>query len=280
LAARLRRTQRGGGSGPQTPASSLAERIEALDTSLFEALPSQTTENDRGSLLALHLAARERYGPFAYLEIGSHLGGSLQVLIADPACTSITSIDARPQVQPDERGFDYRYPENSTAAMRSLLADVPDADLSKLDTHDADAADVPIEALRERPRLCLIDAEHTDEAVVRDADYCLRALDPAGGLIIFHDVGVVYRGIRTWLDQRFEAGQEWLTPFALPDTLFAIEVGEVTLRDDPRIRARIDRQWEGVLWMLESNDRYREFFRSRRVRLMRRLGLAPPIDET
>lgn len=79
-------------------------RVDALDISLFESIGSQTSPGDRRSLLALHRACRETYGAFAYLEIGSHLGGSLQALIADPCCTAITSIDPRPASQPDARG--------------------------------------------------------------------------------------------------------------------------------------------------------------------------------
>ena len=75
-------------------------RVEACDTSLFAYVPSQTSEADRESLLRLHGAACRAYGEFRYLEIGSHLGGSLQVLIADRRCTGITSIDPAHQCRP------------------------------------------------------------------------------------------------------------------------------------------------------------------------------------
>jgi hypothetical protein len=70
----------------------IADRVSDMDTSLFRPIESQTTEPDRRSLLALHAAIAER-GPFDYLEIGSHLGGSLQAMVADPRCRSIVSID-------------------------------------------------------------------------------------------------------------------------------------------------------------------------------------------
>src|SRR5256885_15040664 len=87
-----------------TQNTGLEAALTALDTSLFDNVRSQTSERDRISLLALHRACRDAYGRFAYLEIGSHLGGSLQVLVADPRCTSITSIDSRPESAPDVRG--------------------------------------------------------------------------------------------------------------------------------------------------------------------------------
>src|SRR5437016_5643611 len=92
------------------------EALAALDTSLFENVRAQSSERDRVSLLALQNACREIHGQFDYLEIGSHLGGSLQVLVADPRCTSITSIDSRPETTPDVRGIS-SYPGNTTERM-------------------------------------------------------------------------------------------------------------------------------------------------------------------
>jgi hypothetical protein len=90
----------------------IADRVAALDTSLFTGIESQTSEPDRQSLLALHAVIGE-HGPFDYLEIGSHLGGSLQALVADPR--SIVSIDTRPLLQPDDRGDDAAYSEQHRA---------------------------------------------------------------------------------------------------------------------------------------------------------------------
>lgn len=101
--------------------SDFAQRIEQLDTSLLELIPAQLEEDDRRSLLALHAACSQTYGTFAYLEIGSHLGGSLQALVRDPACTAAISIDPRPAWQPDERGPQFGYSDNSTARMLSLI---------------------------------------------------------------------------------------------------------------------------------------------------------------
>jgi len=42
----------------------LDERIEALDVSLFELVPSETSPEDRAALLLLHRSVRRR-GPYA-----------------------------------------------------------------------------------------------------------------------------------------------------------------------------------------------------------------------
>ena len=46
----------------------IRQRINALDLSLFDAIDTQLTDADRRSLLALHVAWREVYGSFDYLE--------------------------------------------------------------------------------------------------------------------------------------------------------------------------------------------------------------------
>ncbi len=63
--------------------------IKALDISLFRHIASQTTSADRMSLLALQLATRDMWGDYSYLEIGSHLGGSIQPHLPDPKCKRI-----------------------------------------------------------------------------------------------------------------------------------------------------------------------------------------------
>lgn len=168
-----------------TRAKALAARVAALDTTLFAAIESQTIEPDRLSLLALHAAAAER-GPFRYLEIGSHLGGSLQALVADLRCTVIVSIDTRPASQPDDRGQRFHYEDNSTERMLSLLDEVPGTDLSKLRTFEAGTDVLSAAELPGAPALCLIDGEHTSEAALRDARFCLEAVGETG-IIAFRD---------------------------------------------------------------------------------------------
>jgi hypothetical protein len=198
--------------------------LAALDTSLFGHVRSQTSERDRVSLLALHIACRNFHGQFAYLEIGSHLGGSLQVLVADARCTSITSIDLRPESTPDVRGVS-SYPGNTTQRMLERLASVPGADLTKVRTIEADTSDISEEEVGSPPQLCLIDGEHTHDAALRDARFCRRVLDGSGA-IVFHDRRLVRPAIEHFLEELGESPHEG---YPLLGSVYVIELGETRL---------------------------------------------------
>jgi hypothetical protein len=242
---------------------SLQGRIEALDVSLFDEIEIGATLNDRKSLLALHQACAEQVGSFAYLEIGSHLGGSLQVLVQDKRCERIISIDLRPPVTPDERGRAWPYPDNTTARMREFLAALPKADLSKLETIDASTEQIEPEQVGVRPALCFVDGEHTDEAVVRDARFCQRVLGD-GGWLAFHDAGIVYRGLGTYLSELEKKGVEHRVYF-LPDSMLVVELGERRLPQTPQVLEQILDNAQGYLKTLHENDVYRELLRHRGV---------------
>ncbi len=182
--------------------------IESLSLRLFDAIPSQTVPEDRDCLLRIQRQMREQ-GDYVYLEIGSHLGGTIQPHYADPRCRRIHSIDKRPLSQPDERGMTYDYPENSTQAMRNLLSGAyPDAPAEKLLTYDADSSEVDPATILEPPDLCLVDGEHTDEAVVRDLQFCLAVCKP-DALLCAHDAGVVGEGLQRMQRELTECGIAW-----------------------------------------------------------------------
>src|SRR3954452_14097615 len=138
--------------------------LERFDPKLLKGIKSQTKKGDRASLLALHAACVERYGTFDYLEIGSHLGGSLQALARDERCTRIISIDLRPEATPDERGKVIPYEGNSTRRILDLLGAQPGSDVEKIHTIDADTRTLDAASLPVRPRLCFIDGEHPDDS--------------------------------------------------------------------------------------------------------------------
>ena len=198
----------------------LHERIAALDIGLFDHVHSQTETDDRRSLLAIHDAVAER-GSFSYLEIGSYMGGSLQVAIADPRCTRIVSVDSRPFAPPDVRGGYRPYPDNSTRRMLDNLAQVPGADLSKVETIEASSEDIDPASL-ERPDLCFIDAEHTNEAVLRDAQFCHDVLR-GRGIIAFHDSALLEKGILRFL----QAIGRPRRAYPLRFSVFVVELGDV-----------------------------------------------------
>jgi Methyltransferase domain len=219
-------------AGPEHTDEQFERALGTLDVSLFDHVRSQTAPRDRLALLALQNACREVYGTFRYLEIGSHRGGSLQVLIRDPRCVEIVSIDARPAVVPDDLQGPVEYRGNTTARMLDHLRAVPGADLAKLRTFDASTAD--LDGVGDfRPQLCFVDGEHTHEAALRDARFCLRVM--GDGAIAFHDCGVVESAIEEFLGD-LEPGT--YSSFELPRSIQIVEVGEERL--GPRVRELVE----------------------------------------
>lgn len=178
--------------GPDT----VIGRVDRLDTGLFEAIPSQTSQKDRRSLLAIQRATARRFGPYAYLEIGSHLGGSIQPHLLDPRCEAIYSIDARPAAQPDDRspGCVVAYDGNSTERMLGLLRGLSPDGAGKVRCFDSDSSAVDPARIDPRPHLAFIDGEHTRRAVLSDFAFCRRVLAP-GGTIVFDDFPIVYPAV-------------------------------------------------------------------------------------
>jgi hypothetical protein len=169
-------------------------KIRSLDVSLFAPIPSQTSSDDRKSMLVLQNCIRES-GPYVYLEIGSHLGGSISPHFVDPLCRLIYSIDKRPLVQPDERGRDYEYMDNSSLKMlQNLETAFPSVNLNKIKAFDCDVSKVERTEVIEKPKLCFIDGEHTNIAVINDCMFCLEVCD-TNSIIAFHDTKTVCNGI-------------------------------------------------------------------------------------
>ena len=230
-----------------------SRRVDRLDLSLFDQIEGACASSaDRRSLLAVHAALAAR-GEFSYLEVGSYHGASLQSFIVDPRCRSIVSIDRRDSVSPDGRREGVvPYPDNTTAGMLERLSRVPGADLAKLSSVDGTTEDLDPVALR--VDLCLIDAEHTNAAALRDARFCRRAIRDRG-VILFHDRLVVDHGIQRFLGElpRYHA-------YPLAHELFVVELGVPSLLRDPRVRARVPHD----LWVIAD--------RLRAVRPALRLG--------
>ena len=173
----------------------LSQRINNLDISLFEAISSQTSPDDRRSLLLLQRCVR-KCNDYVYLEIGSHLGGTIQQYYIDPLCRLIYSIDKRPLWQPDERGIDYEYTNNSTERMLENLRNAfPKNNANKIINIDCDAREIDPVIIAEKPNICFIDGEHTNEAVFSDFMFCIKVSLPHA-IIAFHDAGVIFKGIK------------------------------------------------------------------------------------
>lgn len=181
--------------------TALEDRVETLDVDLFSFVPMPPRGRDARALLALHTAVAATQTPFAYLEIGSFRGGSLQALAADPRCSRLMSIDPRTAETPDETRGAYTYEENTTGRMLKYLSQVPGADLGKLATFETTSAAMDPVALPQRPDWCFIDGEHTDDAVLTDARFCAEAME-GKGVIAFHDWGIVGSAIKAFVRER------------------------------------------------------------------------------
>jgi hypothetical protein len=167
------------------------QRIDRLDLALFAAIPTQSHDGDRKSWLAVQRAVRRLTPGYTYLEIGSHLGGSIQQHLLDPKCLSIISVDKRPLEQPDDRGQTFQYEGNSTERMLSNLRSVAPGRVGILTCFDADTRGMDPGAVKQPPHLCFIDGEHTRPAVLSDFEFCLRVGAPDVA-ICFHDDAVIY----------------------------------------------------------------------------------------
>jgi hypothetical protein len=245
------------------------ELIKNLDLRLFEKISSQSSEHDKQSLLACQQATRELAGTYHYLEIGSYLGGSIQPHLLDERCARIYSIDKRPLHQPDERGVDYTYLNNSTARMLENLKTVDAAKIDKIVAIDGDTREISPAAVADKIQLCFIDGEHTDAAVLSDFKFCLDVLDERGA-ILFHDASITYNGIADCIAHLEKNGVRFRA-YSLPSIVFVIEIGDFPLHRSPAILERLTNNYQSYLYSLQSNDFYRRFVNKKPFRLYRRL---------
>ncbi|HEY0659327.1 MAG TPA: class I SAM-dependent methyltransferase [Pyrinomonadaceae bacterium] len=243
--------------------------IKNLDLKLFEKIKSQSSDGDKQSLLACQLASRELKPGYSYLEIGSYLGGSIQPHLLDEKCARIYSIDKRPLHQPDSRGVDYTYLNNSTERMMELLSDVAPEEIRKITTIDGDTREINSSDVKDKIALCFIDGEHTDEAVLSDFRFCLNVL-AENGAIIFHDASVTYNGIAVCIKYLQEKSIKFRA-YNLPDIVFVIEIGDFPLHQNKAILERLTNNYQSYIYSLQSNDYYRQFANKKPFRLYRKL---------
>jgi|BioPla2DNA2_1021312.scaffolds.fasta_scaffold13103_2 hypothetical protein len=150
------------------------ERVESLDISLYGAIYSQSNDGDKRSLLAVQRATARKFGAYNYLEIGSHLWGTIQPHLVDGRCNNICSIDPRPAIISDDRkpGAFVKYENNSSARMLNLLVSIGRGDVSKIECIERSSPDLdPLSAIH-APHFAFIDGEHTCSAVMA---YCPAA---------------------------------------------------------------------------------------------------------
>jgi hypothetical protein len=209
------------------------DKVDALDLSLFEAIPSQTSVGDKRTLLAVQRATARRHTQYVYLEIGSHLGGSIQPHLVDDRCRRIYSIDARSSHQPDDRsaGAVFYYDDNSTERMLTLLGGIGYGDAAKIECFDSHASDVDSRGIASRPHLVFIDGEHTSAAVMADFQFCSSVVDE-GGTILFHDFSIIYPAILE-ICRLLRRQHRHCVPLKLEGDVFAIFFNPDLVNQDP-----------------------------------------------
>ena len=228
----------------------------SVDLSLFSKIPAQLSVGDKMSLLALIDAHGRIFGNFAYLEIGSHLGGSIAPFLQNKLCRKIYSIDKRPTVQPDDTGMDGHYPGNSTARMMTNLRSIDSSADEKVVCFDGDTASVAITEISFTPSICFIDGEHTGAVTYRDYQFCRKAILDCGTLV-FHDANTLYLTLQRIIDDLNSEGC-FFEAFCLADSMFVISLGMPKISCDESIMALM-RQGGGYLPSLVINDHYRRF---------------------
>ena len=138
--------------------------------------------------------------------------------------------------------------------MLAGLRQIPGADVSKIKTFETTAAKLNGKMIGARPQLCFIDGEHTDEAALVDARFCLSVL-AENGAIAFHDANMIYGGLRTLLAELAASGC-LLRAQMLPDSIFLIEVGAVDFCESEPLRGRVRENYKAYLAGMFANDFY------------------------
>lgn len=236
---------------------SFEDKLRALDLRLFERIESLLSDNDRQSLLACQIAVRELVPEYTYLEIGSFRGGSLQPYVLDENCRAAYSIDKRPPVAPDSSGVDAVYSGNTTAAMLDNLKAVSESGVRKIICLEGDVSEIDPASVEVRPDICFIDGEHTDDAVLRDFEFC-RQVMAENGALVFHDSEIIYNPLLEVI-KRVEASGTPFRAYNLADFVFVIEMGDFPMHRSKHIHERLLNNYVGYLNSMRFTDPYRTF---------------------
>jgi len=211
---------------------SIIEKIQTLDLTLFEGIPSQTTADDRLALLAVQRVTAETHKEYDYLEIGSYLGGSIQPHLLDPRCKNISSIDSRNVKTPDDRPVGYfDYESNSSERMLELLRAIDPCEVSKLRCFDMDSSEIDPNTITSHPQIAFIDGEHTRAAVLSDFLFCKKVLSN-DGTILFHDFRIIYPAIIE-ICKALNKSKRHYKALKFRDNVFAIFFDEGKIHSDP-----------------------------------------------
>jgi hypothetical protein len=209
------------------------DRIELLDLTLFDSIQSQTSAGDRSSLLAIQRAVAKKNKEYTYLEIGSHLGGSIQPHLIDDRCKRIYSIDPRPLQQPDDRSHGHveYYDDNSSEKMIALLRNISGGDVDKIDCIELNASEIDPKKIENRPELAFIDGEHSKAAVLSDFLFCDEVVSERG-TILFHDFFIIFPALFE-ICRILDRQHRTYLPLMLENELFGIFFDHDLVHSDP-----------------------------------------------
>jgi hypothetical protein len=131
--------------------------------------------------------------------------------------------------------------------------------MGKLSTFECASEELELSALPARPDFCFIDGEHTNEAALRDARFCARAIR-GRGVIAFHDHSLVAQGVRAFLR---EAWGEVSVAAALSfpragrsvsgGGVLAVELGDGGVLRSPVVDKVIASRWHAMAWRQASS---------------------------
>jgi len=202
-----------------------------FDISIYDHVQAALGPDDKRALLTVLDAVRQGQRTYTYLEIGSWQGGSLQPIVADPACVEAYSFDAR-------KGGP-KYNTLNAGIMRENLRRVPGADIRKLRCWDSPMGVADEILLAD---VVFIDGWHTPEMAWRDFWACRWM---AADVFLFHDIDMIASAFK-----RAQRALPGSVGYRLSDKVGLIYNGDWGAFATPELRAlcRPMRWTRGATW--------------------------------
>ena len=155
-------------------------------------IPTQTSISDKNFLLNAIEWINQHKDNYAFVEIGSFLGGSIAPFLMDSRCTLALSIDERERLLDDERGAKFDY---SGITSQTMINNLSAHGISTVKLKIFDGAIDLMQVLPQAFDLAFIDGEHTDFACFRDFIWLLPMMK-ADAVVMFHDSTLIYKTLR------------------------------------------------------------------------------------
>lgn len=148
-------------------------------------------------------------------------------------------------------------------ALRALDAD----GARKISCFDNDSSELQPGSLVEKPVLSFIDGEHTVEATRRDFAFCAESMKYVG-VIVFHDAPVVYHALQHIITD-LEKKNIRFRAYALPNTLFCIELGDDMIYKNPKVSELLAMSYRSYFIALDQAEWVRKTMNNPVIKLFR-----------